>query len=205
MQFSDSQIIEKIKFGDINVFSEFVEHYKDKAYSLTLRILKNPEETEDSLQEAFLKLYKAIKDDKFKGDSKLSTYFYSIVYNTAIDQYKKTRHKSFSVISIDVNEFNFKDGDELNVKELDSDIDSERVTTDNEMQSIINKYLNEIPVQYSLILILFFVDDLSHEEISSLLGIPVGTVKNRIFRAKEKIKEIILKKIPEHEIMNYIN
>lgn len=204
MHLSDKEIVDKIKTGDFDAFSDFVELYKDKAFSLTLKILKNEEEAEDSLQEAFLKLYKAIKDEKFKGDAKLSTYFYTIVYNTAIDQYKKTKQKSFSVISIDVNDHNFRDGDELNVKEIDSDVDSERIATDNEIQSIINKFLNEIPVQYSLILILFYVDDLSHEEISSLLGIPVGTVKNRIFRAKEKVKEIILKRIPEHEILNYI-
>lgn len=205
MHLSDSKIVERIKSGDVNVFSEFVELYKDKAYSLALKILKNEQEAEDSLQDAFMKLFKAIKEEKFKGDSKLSTYFYTIVYNTAIDHYKKTRHKNFSVISIDVNEYNFKDGDELNIKEIDSEIDTEKIATDNEIHLIISKFLNEIPVQYSLILILFYVDDLSHEEISSLLGIPVGTVKNRIFRAKEKVKEIILKKIPEHEILNYIH
>lgn len=203
---NDSDIVNGIKSGDVKAFSDFVELYKDKAFSLSLKILKNVEESEDSLQEAFLKLYKAINEDKFKGDSKLSTYFYTIVYNTAIDLYKKTRQKSFSMISIDVNELNFREGDELKVslEDLLEGEDLDKTNSDNEIQQIVTKYLNEIPVQYSLILILFYVDGLSHEEISNLLGIPVGTVKNRIFRAKEKIKELILKRIPEEEIINYI-
>ncbi|MBW7856425.1 MAG: sigma-70 family RNA polymerase sigma factor [Ignavibacteriaceae bacterium] len=203
---TDKELISKIQHGDINAFSDFVDDLKDKAFSLTLGILKNTEEAEDSLQEAFIKTYRAIVENKFKGDSKLSTYFYTIVYNTAVDSFKKSRRKNFSMISIDVEDVSFKEGDELTVSpdSLISDESFDKKISDNEIQSIVKNYLNKIPVQYSLILILFYVDGLSHEEISNLLGLPVGTVKNRLFRAKEKIKEIILSKIPEHEILNFL-
>lgn len=110
------------------------------------------------------------------------------------------------MISIDVEDVSFKEGDELTVSpdSLISEESFDKKISDNEIQSIVKNYLNKIPVQYSLILILFYVDGLSHEEISNLLGLPVGTVKNRLFRAKEKIKEIILSKIPEHEILNFL-
>ncbi|KAA0208202.1 sigma-70 family RNA polymerase sigma factor [Ignavibacteria bacterium CHB1] len=203
---TDKELISKIQHGDINAFSDFVDDLKDKAFSLTLGILKNTEEAEDSLQEAFIKTYRAIVENKFKGDSKLSTYFYTIVYNTAVDSFKKSRRKNFSMISIDVEDVSFKEGDELTVSpdSLISEESFDKKISDNEIQSIVKNYLNKIPVQYSLILILFYVDGLSHEEISNLLGLPVGTVKNRLFRAKEKIKEIILSKIPEHEILNFL-
>ena len=203
---TDKELISKIQHGDINAFSDFVDDLKDKSFSLTLGILKNTEEAEDSLQEAFIKTYRAIVENKFKGDSKLSTYFYTIVYNTAVDSFKKSRRKNFSMISIDVEDVSFKEGDELTVSpdSLISDESFDKKISDNEIQSIVKNYLNKIPVQYSLILILFYVDGLSHEEISNLLGLPVGTVKNRLFRAKEKIKEIILSKIPEHEILNFL-
>jgi len=202
---TDKELISKIQHGDINAFSDF-DDLKDKAFSLTLGILKNTEEAEDSLQEAFIKTYRAIVENKFKGDSKLSTYFYTIVYNTAVDSFKKSRRKNFSMISIDVEDVSFKEGDELTVSpdSLISEESFDKKISDNEIQSIVKNYLNKIPVQYSLILILFYVDGLSHEEISNLLGLPVGTVKNRLFRAKEKIKEIILSKIPEHEILNFL-
>lgn len=90
---TDKELISKIQHGDINAFSDFVDDLKDKAFSLTLGILKNTEEAEDSLQEAFIKTYRAIVENKFKGDSKLSTYFYTIVYNTAVDSLKSPEEK----------------------------------------------------------------------------------------------------------------
>ena len=69
---------------------------------------------------------------------------------------------------------------------------------------IINDYINSIPEQYSIILTMFYINDLSHDEIAGILKLPLGTVKNRIFRAKNKLKEIILKKYSEEEILQYV-
>ena len=85
-----SQIIEKVKKGDTSSFRILADEFKDKAFSLIMKILKNKEESEDALQDAFLKLYKAISENKFEERAKLSTYFYSIVYNTAVDHYKRS-------------------------------------------------------------------------------------------------------------------
>lgn len=210
-----SDILDKIKNGDSSAFKIIAEELKDKAFSLTINILKSREEAEDSLQESFLKLYKAITEKKFEERSKLSTYFYSIVYNTALDNYKKLKSKRFSIVSIDVDDSNFEEGDDLLKKYYENEIDqtvyeerhemsSEKKMNEAEIEHIIKNYIDTIPEQYSLILTMFYINDLSHEEITGILKLPVGTVKNRLFRAKAKLKEIILKKYPESEILQYI-
>lgn len=212
---SYSEIIENIKKGDTSSFRIIADELKDKAFSLIMKILKNKEEAEDTLQEAFLKLYKAITGNQFEERAKLSTYFYSIVYNTAIDNYKKLKSHRFSIVSIDVEDSNFEEGDDLLKKYYETDIDkniyeerheinTEKKYSENEIQSIIQNYINSIPEQYSVILNMFYINDLSHEEISEILKLPLGTVKNRIFRAKAKLREIILKKYSEEEILQYV-
>jgi len=209
---SYSEIIENIKKGDTSSFGIIADELKDKAFSLIMKILKNKEEAEDTLQEAFMKLYRAITGNQFEERSKLSTYFYSIVYNTAIDNYKKLKSQRFSIVSIDVEDSNFEEGDDLLKKYYEQDIEKNvyeerhEISTDkklsvDEIKQIIQKYINNIPVQYSVILTMFYINDLSHEEISDILKLPIGTVKNRIFRAKAKLKEIILKKYSEEEIL----
>ena len=110
-----SEIISSIKKGDTSSFKIIAEELKDKAFSLIMKILKNKEEAEDCLQEAFMKLYKAITNNQFEERSKLSTYFYSIVYNTALDNYKKLRAQRFSIVSIDVEDSNFEEGHSLTI------------------------------------------------------------------------------------------
>lgn len=212
---SYSEIIDKIKKGDTESFRIIADEFKDKAFSLTMRILKNKEEAEDSLQEAFMKLYRAINGNQFEERSKLATYFYSIVYNTAVDNYKKLKSQRFSIVSIDVDDSNFEEGDDLLKKYYESEIDKNiyeerhEISTDKninetEIKTIITNYISNIPEQYSVILTMFYINDMSHEEISTLLNLPIGTVKNRLFRAKAKLKEIILKKYSEEEILQYV-
>jgi RNA polymerase sigma factor (sigma-70 family) len=211
LRLEDKEILSKIREGDTSAFSQLVDELKDKAFSLTIRILKNTEEAEDSLQEAFIKLYKAISENRFESKSKLSTYFYTIVYNTALDHYKKIKVKRFSIISIDVDDSDFKDGDDLAKKFNESEIKddyklsgTEGKISEIEIEKIVHRYIENLPEQYSVILTMFFINDLSHDEISKILKLPVGTIKNRIFRAKAKLKEIILKKYTEEEILQYV-
>ncbi len=210
-----NEIIDNIKKGDTTSFKIIADELKDKAFSLIMKILKNKEEAEDTLQEAFMKLYKAISESRFEERSKLSTYFYTIVYNTALDNYKKLKSQRFSIVSIDIDDSNFEEGDDLLKKYYEKNIeksvyeDRHEISTDKkfsagEIKNIINNYISSIPEQYSVILTMFYINDLSHEEISEILKLPIGTVKNRIFRAKAKLKEIILKKYSEEEILQYV-
>ncbi|MBL8016240.1 MAG: sigma-70 family RNA polymerase sigma factor [Ignavibacteria bacterium] len=204
-------IIRKIQAGNIGEFEEIVNRYKDKAMTLAMRILKNTEDAEDALQEAFIKTFRAIADKQFEERAKFSTYFYRIVYNTAIDFYKKHRSKTYNLINIDEKSVN-EEGEVTDIAAFELKIDSnnyqrsrvfdtERLAAEGELQDTINRYLEQIPEKYSTILTLFYVNDLSHEEISETLKLPLGTVKNRIFRAKDKLKEIMLQNHSESELL----
>jgi RNA polymerase sigma-70 factor (ECF subfamily) len=176
---SDNVLISKIRSGNLSAFEHIVNRYKDKAMTLMMRIIRNRDEAEDALQEAFIKTYKAVVSSKFEERSKFSTYFYRIVYNTAIDHYKKLKKSSHV---------------DLESEEIpDITLDHKTPGSDSEIQNLVNTYLGELPSNYSAILTMFFINDLSHEEISQTLDLPLGTVKNRIFRAKEKLREIILR------------
>jgi len=206
MQDSDLQIIRKIQQGEVNNFREIVDSYKYKAFSLVSKIIKNREEAEDTLQDAFLKLFRAIVDKQFEEKSRFSTYLYSVVYNTAVDHYRKYYNKKFNITSIDINESAYHEGDELtrNFNEYKAFQVNERKAEEREVKTIVKKYLNSIPEHYSVILNMFFINELSHDEISNILKLPIGTIKNRIFRAKEKLKEILLRAYKEEELLEYI-
>jgi RNA polymerase sigma factor (sigma-70 family) len=205
-------IIKRIKSGDANSFEQIVEKYKDKALTLTMRILKNKEDAEDSLQEAFIKTFRAIVENQFEERSKFSTYFYRIVYNTALDNYKKLKSRTYNLLRIEEGAKEETGGDisnfEMKIDAVKYDSGSayrtDKKALDNEVQLFVKKFLDEIPEKYSVILTLFFINDLSHEEISQTLKLPLGTVKNRIFRAKDKLKEIMLSKYPVEEILEFI-
>jgi RNA polymerase sigma-70 factor (ECF subfamily) len=214
-ELTDIEIINKIKSGEINLFKELVLTYKDKSFSLIMKILKNRNESEDCLQDVFMKIFNSIMSGSFEEKSKFSTYVYSIVYNSAVDYYKKNKKKTFNIVSIDVNDSNYKIGDELTVNFNDSLVEKELYSsgseynpdqklTQKEVSTIISEYLKNIPEHYSVILNMFYINELSYEEISKILNLPLGTIKNRIFRAKEKLKELLLKRITAEELLEYV-
>jgi len=207
-------LIKRIQSGEVNAFEDIVNKYKDKAMTLAMRILRNDEDAEDAIQEAFIKTFRAIVDKQFEERSKFSTYFYRIVYNTAIDFYKKHKSKTYSLISIDEKRTN-DEGNvtdiadfELNIDRnkyfMSSAFDVDKKAVENELQEIVNRYLELIPEKYGTILTLFYINDLSHEEISETLKLPLGTVKNRIFRAKDKLKELLTSKYKEEELLEFV-
>lgn len=209
-------VIKRIRKGDIDAFEQIIDKYKSRAFTLCLKILKNNEDAEDALQEAFIKTFKAIMEDQFEERSKFSTYFYRIVYNAAIDHYKKHKARNYDLLRLDAPVLSQDTGqEETALKDFMLEIDKSRYgyediykidkkAAENEVQHIVNIYLEHLPEKYSVILTLFFINDMSHDEISKILKLPLGTVKNRIFRAKEKLKEILLKVYPLEEIVEYV-
>jgi RNA polymerase sigma-70 factor (ECF subfamily) len=212
---TDIEIIDKVKSGELSYFKELVDRYKDRSFSLITKILKNHNESEDCLQDVFMKIFNSIMSESFEQKSKFSTYIYSIVYNSAVDYYKKHRKKNFNIVSIDVNDSNYKIGDELTMNFDESRIDKglysqgtefnpEQKLSQNEISVLINEYINNIPEHYSVILNMFYINELSHDEISKILNLPIGTIKNRIFRAKEKLKDMLFKRITAKELLEYV-
>lgn len=210
MKIDLTEITKEIKEGNLNGFKTLVEAFKDRGFSLCMKILKEKNESEDVLQDSFIKLYNSLQSGKFEERSSISTYFYKIVYNTAVENYRKNRAKNFNIVTFEVNESSFREGDELTrnlniIKNKKGDTSStENDVVLKEVSGIINEYLNSLPEHYSVILTMFYINELSINEISGILKIPSGTIKNRIFRAREKLREILLANFKKEELLEYV-
>ena len=186
---SDQHYINQIIRGDTNVFGILVDRYKDMIFSLALKMIKDREEAEEVSQDTFIKVYNSL--NKFKGDSKFSTWIYKITYNTCLDRLKKKK-KEDSIISID--EFS----NHL-IKTLDNALSA--LEEKERKESILN-CLNLLSREENFLLTLYYFDDQSLEEIAKIMNINSNNVKVKLFRSRKKLA-VILKKQLEPEILDY--
>jgi len=177
---TDFEIIESVKRGNQSDFSILINRYKNKAFSLLNRMLKDEMEAEEVLQDCFLKAYKGL--ESFKQESKFSTWFYKIVYNTALTKLSlKKRKVEKEMSSID---------DHLDLKsEIDS-YESEK----KDLSIFVNEMVAKLPAKYSTIINMFYLDEMSCEEISQVIGISIANVKVMLHRSRTALKDILLKK-----------
>jgi RNA polymerase sigma-70 factor (ECF subfamily) len=187
---SDISYIEQILEGKINAFSYLVDRHKDKAFNLAFRICGNREEAEEIAQDAFVKVYRSLKG--FRMKSSFSTWLYRIVYNTAISIVRSRRKgvlslEEFPADAIDFLSFN-KNEEEANADYRDS---------------LVNFALQKITEEERGLITLYYYNDLDTEEISKITGINKSNIKVKLFRARQKMFEIIKnvekKKVSYHE------
>jgi RNA polymerase sigma factor (sigma-70 family) len=187
----DKEIIQKVLDGDVQSFGLLIHRHKAKAMTLAIRILKNHEDAEEALQDSFIRGYRALS--LFEWKSSFSTWFYRIVYNTcATAAGKKSR---IHPLSIDVED---EDG-------LRTDIASDELQPDIKMESdefskIVNEEVEKLPVVYGSTFTLFAIQEMSYEEIVQVTGLPLGTVKARLFRARAMLKVAIVKRM-DHSLV----
>lgn len=182
---TDNEIIDSINKGNYNDFNLLINRYKHKAFSLLMRMLKNQMDAEEVLQDAFLKTYYGLKN--FRGESQFSTWFYKIVYNSAISKlnYRKNKfHNSF--VSIEEN---------LKIP-FESNIEIEQ----NNLNNIVNKLIEQLPPQYATVINLHYMDGFSCDEISLIMNLSVSNVKIILYRARKILKEIIMKNNLQEEL-----
>ncbi len=175
---NDQILIEAIKNGDTKAYGQLVDRYKDLVYTLALRMLRHREEAEEVAQDTFIKVFKSL--DKFKGDSKFSTWIYRVAYNTCLDNIKKNK-KYLNDVAID--EFTFNKLDTID-NALDNIIKEERSV-------LIKKCINKLSEDSSALLTLFYFEELSLEEISKIINVEANTVKVKLFRARKKLAVIL--------------
>jgi RNA polymerase sigma factor (sigma-70 family) len=185
----DQHYINLILHGEHNAFAVLVDRYKDMIFSLALKMVKNREEAEEVAQDTFIKIYTSL--NKFKGDSKFSTWIYKIAYNTCLDRLKKNK-KEESNISID--EFST----DL-IKTLDNALSA---LEDKERKQTIQNCLNLLPSEDNFLLTLYYFDDQSLEEIGKIMDISANNAKVKLFRSRQKLA-VILKKHVEPERQEY--
>jgi RNA polymerase sigma factor (sigma-70 family) len=186
----DNLYLQKILAGDISKFSYFIDKYKDMAFSIAFRIVSNREDAEEIVQDSFLKAFKAL--NKFRHDSKFSTWFYRIVVNNSLSKIKRDRKESCDI-----------DLDKV------SDVIIEHVEvvykslTHADQQKFINIALNELSVEDRLLLTLYYLNENSIEEITEITDISQENLKMKIHRARKKMYIVLERKL-RSELQNLL-
>ena len=176
---SDQEIIDSVSKGNEADYSIIVDRYKNRAFSLLKRMLKNEFDAEEVLQDCFLKAYNSL--DNFKGESKFSTWFYRIVYNTALTKLASKKRKIESEMSSLDNHLNL---------ENDSDF---TVTEKEDLTKFIYNLVNRLPERHAAIISMFYLDEMSCDEIGKVMNITVSNVKVMLHRSRNALKDLIMK------------
>ena len=176
----DQALIERVQKGEKQAFDVLVLKYQNKIIQLVYRYVHDPEEARDVAQEAFIKAYKAI--GRFRGDSAFYTWLYRIAINTA-KNYLVASGRRPPKSDIDAQDAEQYDG-ATGLKEYAT---PERLLLRDEIQDSIAKAIDELPDELRTAITLRELEGLSYEEIAQTMDCPIGTVRSRIFRARDAI------------------
>jgi len=171
----DPILISQVLNGHTAAFSILVDRYKDLAYTIALKILRNHEDAEETAMDAFLKAFQALKT--FKGNARFSTWLYRIVFNSAIS---KTRQKREFFSHID----NFQPYEAISEESPFADL--HKVNVDEQVE-VMEKAMKKLDDDESLLLEMYYRHDCSVEDISSVTGLTVSNVKVKLFRTRKKL------------------
>lgn len=177
---TDKELVSRVKQGDRTAFDLLFGRYQHKICSLVARHVRNPEEVEDVAQEAFIKAFRALP--KFRGESAFYTWLYRIAINTAHNhQMAKSRRPPGT--DIDVEDAQFLDG----ADRLMENESPEAAASRDELAEAIDQAIAALPDDLRSALALREFEGLSYEQIAAIMECPVGTVRSRIFRAREAV------------------
>ena len=179
----DRQLVERAQAGDKRAFNLLVEKYQRKLARLLSRFIRDPAEVEDVTQEAFIKAYRALP--AFRGDSAFYTWLYRIGINTAKNYLMAMGRRAPTSTEIEAEEAEgFDEGEQLR------DINTpESVLLTNEIAETVNATIEQLPEELRTAIQMREIEGMSYEDIARAMDCPIGTVRSRIFRAREAIAE----------------
>jgi RNA polymerase sigma-70 factor (ECF subfamily) len=178
---TDLTLVQRVQRGDKTAFDLLVRKYQHKVVKLVLRYVRSPAEAEDIAQEAFIKAYRALP--QFRGDSAFYTWLYRIAINTAKNAIA-SRDRSPIDYDLDRNDPEESGGLQHRLKDPDT---PEGLVLTEEIRGIVNAAIESLPEELRTAIVLRELEGLSYEEIAAAMDCPVGTVRSRIFRAREAI------------------
>jgi RNA polymerase sigma-70 factor, ECF subfamily len=179
---TDEELIAEFQAGDDRGFIELVDRYKDRLVNFVYRFLHDMTDAEDLVQETFLKVYK--NKQAYREIAKFSTWIYTIAGNLARSELRKRKRRktyTMSELSYEDNQFNA----------VDPGKDTEGIVFNTYAGEEIHKAINNLNEPFKTIIILRDIQELSYEDISTILDIPMGTVKSRVNRARLKLQETL--------------
>ncbi len=179
-QASDKKLVERVQKGDKGAFDLLVLKYQHKIVNLVMRYVRDPELALDIAQEAFIKAYRALP--RFRGDSAFYTWMYRIAVNTAKNHLAAQRRRPMDI------ELDLQDPEQYDLHAKLKETDTpEGVTLSNELRETVEKAIAALPEDLRTAIVLRELEGMSYEEIAQTMECPVGTVRSRIFRARDAI------------------
>ncbi|NQW35169.1 MAG: RNA polymerase sigma factor RpoE [Methylophilales bacterium] len=179
----DQALVEKAQQGDKQAFGILVEKYHKKLFRLLSRMVRDQSEIEDIVQDSFIKAYRAINN--FRGDSAFYTWLYRIGINTAKNHLVSLGKRPKAMDEVEIEDIeNFEGGYEM--RNLDT---PESLLMNQEIVAAVSETIDTLPEELKEAISLREMDGLSYEEIAEIMQCPIGTVRSRIFRAREAIAE----------------
>ncbi|HEX7501829.1 MAG TPA: sigma-70 family RNA polymerase sigma factor [Acidobacteriota bacterium] len=177
----DQVLIKKTLRGDRRAFEELMRKYEKKIFSFVVRMVRNEDTAVDLTQDFFFKIFTVL--EKYNFEYKFSTWAYRICYNLVIDHIRRNQAQVDSL-----------DDETVSARDM---LDSENVSREDgfqvlaraETRDYVWRVVDQIPLKFRELILLRYIQDLKYEEIAAITSLPVGTVKNRIFKAKEILKQ----------------
>jgi RNA polymerase sigma factor (sigma-70 family) len=180
VRISDKGLAGRIVAGDRRAGAELLRRYAERGFGLAFRILGNREDAEEALQDAFIRVFRSLGG--FEWKSSFATWFYRIVYNASVSAVGRrgAGARQYQEVAIE--------------QEAHASIDAipDRIVEGEEFTEIVRQEIGRMPEDHAVILTLFFLHEQSYDEIVEIMGLPLGTVKNRLFRARLKLREAVL-------------
>lgn len=178
MEFDEKKMIERASGGDPAAFNRLMEQHERRMYAVALRMCANREDAQDCLQEAMLRVYRAI--DSFKGQSTFSTWVYRITMNTCLDELRRKKNRQNTSLD-SLLDMGWSPADESNAPE--------KRAIQSETRECLQRAIRGLPEDMRAAIVLRDIEGFSYDEIARMLDINVGTIKSRISRGREKLRE----------------
>ncbi|MBW1880243.1 MAG: sigma-70 family RNA polymerase sigma factor [Deltaproteobacteria bacterium] len=194
---SDDELVRRFKEGDRQAYAEIVRRYQHRVYGLCLRWMADEHIAEEVAQDVFVALFKALA--RFRGDAKLSTWIYRVVINHCKNRrlYHKRRHRDRH----DPLEGTRDDEDGPGRQLASSGPGSDAGLHRSEAEVLVREALEQLDEQQRHIIVLRDIEDLSYEEIGELMGVPRGTVKSRLHRARAHLARVLSRRIHKEDVI----
>ncbi len=184
MDRDDAFLVEQCRAGDEEACEALVRQYQERVFALISRMTGDPDRVEDIAQEVFLKAFRSLKS--FRGGSRFYTWLYRITVNTVLNTMRSQGRRQETSL------------DALGGLEVQADADMEpaEVTARLELARRVREAIDQLEEPYRVIVYLRELEDLSYEEIAEVVELPVGTVKSRLFRARQHLKGLLQHLLP---------